>query len=155
SASNMGFKLNYNLRKTAGTTATNWVGLPYFWSGTNAQDVCNDIGAAATQVSRYDETTDTFVTWVCGNVGTPFSLTAGQAILVKVTTDNTNWIIVGSHNDTATVTLLKTGGTTATNWTAVPYHTTATNAQGICAQIPNATQISRYDETTDTFVTWV
>src|SRR5262249_5947652 len=82
-------------------------------------------------------------------------LTAGQAILVKVTTDNTNWIIVGSHNDTATVTLLKTGGTTATNWTAVPYHTTATNAQGICAQIPNATQISRYDETTDTFVTWV
>jgi hypothetical protein len=154
-ASNMGFKLNYTLKKTAGTTATNWVSLPFFWSGANAQAVCTDIGAAATQIGRYDETTDTFVSWVCGNVGTPFTLTSGEAIFVKVTTDNTSWVIVGSHNDSASVTLKKTAGTTATNWVSTPYHTTATNAQGICTQIANATQIGRYDETTDTFVSWV
>ena len=78
-ASNMGFKLTYTLKKTTGTTDTNWVALPYFWSGTNAQDVCNDIGPNATQVGRYNEDTDTFTSWACGNVGTPFTLTAGEA----------------------------------------------------------------------------
>lgn len=153
-ASNMGFKLTYMLKKTAGTTATNWMSIPYFWSGANAQDICNDIGAAATEVGKYNESTDTFTAWACGNIGTPFALTPGSAIYVKVTTNNTPWVIVGSHNDTLSINLTKTAGTTATNWISVPYHTTATNAQGICSQIPNATEIGRYNEGSDTFQAW-
>jgi hypothetical protein len=153
-ASNMGFKLTYNLKKTPGRTNTNYVALPAFWSGSNAQDVCNDIGAAAVQIGIYDEATDTTTSYACGGGGTNFPLTSGQGIFVKVTTDNTPWVIVGSHNDTLSIPLQKTAGRTNTNYVAVPYHTTATNAQGICNQIPQAVQIGKYDEPTDTTISY-
>lgn len=155
-ASNMGFKLNYTLHKTSGTTNTNWISLPYFWSGTVAQDVCTDIGATAVQIGEYDESTDSFISYVCGGGGTNFSLSAGRAIFVKVNTDGVQWIIVGSHNDAATVTLTKTSGTTNTNWIAIPYHTNVGDAQGLCTNIGGtAVQIGIYDESTDAFTSYV
>ena len=87
-ASNMGFKLNYTLSKSSGTTATNYVSIPYFWAGAHAQDVCDDI-TGATEVGRYIEATDTTEPWTCGGFGIPFSLTKGQGVYVKVASDAT------------------------------------------------------------------
>lgn len=153
-ASNMGFKLTYPLKRTAGTTGTNWVSLPYFWSGTTSQDICNDVGVGtATEVGKYNENNDTITAWACGGRGTPFSLSPGQGVYVKVTSA-TNWIVVGSHNDSAAVPITRTAGTTGTNWTSIPYHTTSTNAQGICSQVTGATEVGRYNEGTDTITAW-
>ncbi len=151
-ASNMGFKLVYQLHATAGSTGTNWVSLPYYWSGTTAADVCNDI-TGATEIGMYNESTDLFSTWTCGGKGTPFSLTPGEAVIARAP-DLTNWTLVGSHNPALAITLYATAGTTGTNWVSVPYHTSATTAASICTEIPTATEVGKYNESTDLFSTW-
>lgn len=154
-ASNMGFKLSYNLRKVAGTTGTNWVSLPYFYSATTAKNVCNDIGANASQVGRKDSATDVNTTFPCIAGGPGFTLNEGEAIFVKVSTDNTPWVIVGSHDDSKQLTLRKVAGTTGTNWVSIPYHTTSTTAKGVCNDVgANASQVGRKDAATDVNTTF-
>jgi hypothetical protein len=155
-ASNMGFKLNRVLTKTSGRTNTNWVSLPFLWiPGATSNTVCTDIGSAASEVGKYSESTDTFTTFVCGGFDTPFNINPGEAIYVKPTTNNTSWIIVGAHDDTFVVNLKKTPGRTNTNWVSIPYHATAATSQDLCTQIPAATEIGKYNESTDTFTTFV
>jgi len=152
-ASNMGFKLTYALTKV-GNAQMNWVSLPYYWgTGATASTVCTDIGANATQVSHWVKATETYEDWLCGS-GTDFTIAPGEAIMVKVSTA-TNWVIVGSHNPSQTVNLQKLGNSQM-NWVSVPYHTTRTNASGICTDVGvNATQVSHWVRATEQFEDWL
>lgn len=144
-ASNMGFKISIPL---AAGTANNWVSIPYYNSYSNAGAMFADI-TNASQVSRWDNTGAAFQSWN-GARGTNFTVTAGEAYLVKVSSA-TNWIVVGSHNPSLVISL--TAGT-ANNWVAVPYHTTAANAGALFTQITNASQVSRWDNTGAAFQSW-
>lgn len=155
-ASNMGFKLNKTLTKTSNTTNTNWVSLPYEWIPlATSETVCSETAGTLSQVGKYNESTDTITAFSCGGQSTPFDIVPGEAIFVTPVTNNVSWIIAGSHNDTMTVTLKKTAGRTNTNWISVPYHSTALSSQDICNQVPAATEIGKYNESSDTFTTFV
>jgi hypothetical protein len=155
-ASNMGFKLSYSLTNSG--TSTNWVSLPYFWgSSATSATVCSDVGTGtqATEVGMYDPASNSFSpTWACGDTSnTPWGLTAGKAIYVKVSS-GTTWTIVGSHDPSLALPLTNAG--TSTNWVSIPYHTTATDSQTICTQVGgNATEVGAYDPATNAFTpTW-
>lgn len=66
--------------------ANNWVSVPYHKTATDASTLYTE--AAASQVSRWDNTAGALQTWT--GRGTNFTLTAGEGILMKVTT-NKNW----------------------------------------------------------------
>jgi hypothetical protein len=133
-ASNMGFKLVYPLSNT-GTYQLNWVSLPYYWgTSATASAVCTDIGANAFSVSHWVRASESYEEYDCPIAyGTDFSLTPGEALVVKVA-GATNWTIVGSHNPGTSYGLTNTG-TYQLNWVSVPYHTTAATASALCADI--------------------
>ena len=147
-ASNMGFKLTYSLTK--GRDGNNWVSLPYYFgSSWDAADLCTDIGVAS-EVGFFDEGTNTVnPSWICGDVGTPFTLDthAGKASYVKVASAS-SWTIVGSHDPSKTLNLTKAKD--GNNWVSLPYHTTGTDAQSICTEISNASEVGLFDEGTNT-----
>lgn len=144
-ASNMGFKIDISL---TGGGAYNWVSLPYYNSYTDAGSIFSDV-PNCTQVSRWDTTTGAFQTWN-GSRGTNFTVDEGEAYLVKVSSAS-NWIVVGSHDPSFALSL-QAGG--AYNWVSVPYHTTATDAGTLFSQIPNCSQVSRWDTASGSFQTW-
>jgi hypothetical protein len=164
-ASNMGFKLNYNLTNS-GTVQTNWVSLPYFYltAPVTAEMACDDIGGTCATlgnciVGHWVEATDTDVYWSCQTAkGTPFTITAGEAIYVKVNAPEA-WTVVGSHDPSLNISMTNTG-TVQTNWISVPYHTTALNAEDLCDQIGGTCAtlgnciVGHWVETSDTDVYW-
>lgn len=141
-ASNMGFKITIPL---AAGGYSNWVSLPYYNSYTTAASIFGDI-TGCTQVSRWDNPSGTYQSYTGGR-GTGFNVTPGEAYLIKVSSA-TDWIVVGSHDPSLALTL-SAGG--ASNWVSIPYHTTATTASGLFGQIPNCTQVSRWDNPSGTY----
>jgi len=163
-ASNMGFKLNYEL-VAAGTkgslTGRQLVALPdNRQSGmNNAKAWIDDIGLAATQrLERYKITTDTYEfysgrTLASGQVN--FALTPGEGYRVRMNT-TTNYIVVGSDNPATPYSLFKTGDSgslSGRNMFAYNYHQTAINAKALIDEIglANVQRIERYKTTTDTY----
>ena len=140
--SNMGFKISIPL--TAGWS--NFVSLPYYTSYTDAASLFADIPNVSA-VSRWNNSTGNWEDWT--GSGTNFAVIPGEAYVVRVTTTG-NWIVVGSHKPA--LGLAMTQG--YSNFIAVPYHTTATNAQALLAQIPNATAISRWNNATGNWEDW-
>jgi hypothetical protein len=141
----MGFKISIPL--TAGG-ASNWVSIPYYNSYTNAASIFNDISNCA-QVSRWNIPTRSYQNWF-GSAGTNFNVTPGEGMVVKVST-GVNWIVVGSHNPSLAISLTAGG---ASNWVAVPYHTTATNAATLFNDIANCAQVSRWNIPTRAYQNW-
>lgn len=142
-ASNMGFKLNYVLLGSTdpgSASGTNYVSLPYnpqVGIG-NAQELFKDIGAeggAVTELQRHLRASNTFEVYklVPGGVGvTNFVLTPGEGYIFNMAGGAFNYIIVGSHNPAATVTLEGTGvggSASGTNYYAHPYHGVAATAK--------------------------
>jgi hypothetical protein len=150
-ASNMGFKLVYPLSAAAGgNTGTNWVSIPYFNSFTTASTVFADIPNCV-QVSHYVRASDTYEDYTGGPFDPDFTVAKGEAVLIKVSA-NSNWTIVGSHDNAFAVPLnAAAGGNTGTNWVSLPYHTNKTNASTLFAEIPNAVQVSHYVKANDTY----
>jgi hypothetical protein len=143
--SNMGFKISIPL---AAGGASNWVSIPYYNSYTDATSIYNDV-PGATQVSRWDNPTGSIQTWT--GRGTNFAVTPGEAYVIKVSAP-TNWIVVGSHNPSLSLSLAAGG---ASNWVSVPYHATATDASTLFTQLgANVTQVSRWDNPTGSIQTW-
>ena len=153
-ASNMGFKLVRPLTNT-GNFQLNWVSLPYYWgTSATASTVCSDIGVNASEVDRWDKVGEAYQAWVCGSSGTDFSISPGEAVMVKVTSAS-NWTIVGSHNPGAVVNLTTTG-VLQLNWVSVPYHTTAATASGLCTDIgANSYEVDRWDTGSEVYQAWV
>ena len=178
-ASNMGFKLSYNL-VNAGTVGNNWVSLPYYYtpadlnsnSLVDAEDLCDDIGgpcaaASSCSIGRWNTATDAPVTWTFqGTRGTPFTLTAGESVFVKVKA-GTTFVVVGSHNPSLGYALAN-AGTVGNNWFSVPYHAnlpdnnanSLMDAEDLCDDIggpcaaASSCTIGRWNTATDAPVTW-
>jgi hypothetical protein len=155
-ASNMGFKLVYQLLTSAGgNSGTNWMAIPFNFPFANAQELYTDIPNCL-EISRYYKDDDTYQTYLAGKGAINFPVTACESYLVKVSTD-TNYVVVGSHDPSVGVCDLKapTFASSGTNWISVPYHTTATNASELYDDIPNCSEISRYWVADDTYQTYL
>lgn len=152
-ASNMGFKLVYPLvAPSAGNTGTNRIAVPYFnsFATQDAAGIWADLPASKVRISRWNTATDTYSNYT-GGLGN-FTITEGQPIIVVVNADS-NWTIVGSHDNAFAVPLLApSAGNTGTNWVSVPYHTNKTDAAGIWGELPaSKVRISRWNTATDTY----
>jgi hypothetical protein len=163
-ASNMGFKLNYQLLATGAGSATgdNVVSLPYNrQSGlNNALDLMNDIGFANVgSVARYLEASNTFETYTGrkGSPGANFALASGDAVFVNMNA-SVDYIIVGSHDPSLAISLDATGVGSATgdNFFSFPYHSTASTALDLMNDIGFASvgSVARYLEASNTLETY-
>lgn len=167
-ASNMGFKLNYQLLQpspgVSSNSGTNVLALPDFKQAgmVNAIDLMNDIGfSSTTNVQKFLTTLDTLTTYT-GRKGTAagFSLDAGQAYYVRMTT-SVNYIVVGSDDPALSYTLFHPTGNpgtsnSGTNFYAYNYHQTATDAIGLMNDIgfASVTNIQKFLTLTDTLTTY-
>lgn len=150
-ASNMGFKINYRLAEPGeavpgGTSlnGTNAVGLPYNPQAgiTTAQALFDDIGSASVQnISKFLQSDNGYAVYSLG--GSDYALSPGEGYFVRMKTGaGTDYIIVGSHDPSLSVSLAGTGqavpgGTSlgGQNFFAPPYHGTATDAQQLADDI--------------------
>ncbi|HNQ79001.1 MAG TPA: hypothetical protein PKJ37_10955 [Acidobacteriota bacterium] len=123
-ASNMGFKLS----QTLSATVAKYVALPFYnsYSTQTAAFLRNDIIAAGgTGVNVYNWNGTAWQRYAGGGVGqVNFALAAGDGYQVVSTADVSNWVIVGSHNPSTTITM----SATVAKYVAVPYHSTSTSA---------------------------
>ncbi|MFB3851563.1 MAG: hypothetical protein ACE14Q_06540 [Acidobacteriota bacterium] len=123
-ASNMGFKLSMSL--SAGVAK--YISLPYYnsYSTQTAAYLRNDIIAAGgTGVNVYNYNGTAWQRYAGGGVGqVNFALTPGIGYQVVSTADVSNWVIVGSHNPSTTISF----DAGIAKYVSVPYHTTSTNA---------------------------
>jgi len=163
-ASNMGFKLNYPLKKVAAGVSLvgkNTIALPDNRQGgmVLAHDLFNDIGGKAqiTRVEQYVKSTDTYAPYTgraLANVD--FSLSMGEGYFVTMIND-INYVAVGSHNPGVPVALKKTAAgisLVGKNLYAMPYNFTGTTAPDLFNDIggkAQVTRIERYILSTDTY----
>ena len=157
-ASNMGFKLNYPLKKAAGgvsKSGTQTIGLPYNRQVgiDTAKDLFADItasGIGVQNIQRFDILTDQNSLYVVG--GANFALDKAAGYLVKVGT-NGDYIIVGSHDPSFTVNLKAAAGGVSKSGTqryAHPYHGVAATAKELFQELsPEVQNIQRFDSLTD------
>lgn len=123
-ASNMGFKLS--MATSAGVPKV--ISLPYYnsYSTQTAAYLRNDIIAAGgTGVSVATWNGTAWITY-SGTLNN-FTLTPGLGYKVQTTNNVSNWIIVGSHNPSTSLSF----SAGVPKVVSVPYHTTATNAAGL------------------------
>ena len=170
-ASNMGFKLNYALTD-GGASGTNSLALPYNpqTSITSAADLEADIeatngagGNEVASISRFLSATDTLQTYAGQLVTNDFNLVAAEGLRIQMNT-GINYLVVGSHDPALVVSLdaLGTNGSASgTNSFGTPYHTTASDAAALEAEIEAAAggidavaSISRFVNATDTLQTY-
>ncbi len=164
-ASNMGFKLNYQmLQTTAGQSksGTTTLALPdNRQTGLNtAKNLMDDVGLANVQnVSRFIKSTDGFQTYTGRKGSGPdFSLTSGEGVFVRMLT-TVNYIVVGSDNPTLAYTLNATQAgvsKSGTNFFAYNYHQTAATSKGLMDDIglANVQNVSRFIKSTDGYQTY-
>ncbi len=142
-ASNMGFKLNKELATTSGggLNGNVWMSLPYNNPYGHYSDLCSQAallstGLARTGVTFINATQTAFTAKsTCGNLNaTTQLLPAGVGFILNNPTGGPlSAIIVGSHNPTQAVTVLKSAP--LGQLVAVPYHTTAVTASDLCVQM--------------------
>lgn len=153
-ASNMGFKINYQL--LAGTNAgsangTNSLALPFnAQTGiTDAATLYNDIGSAVVNnIQMYVESSNGIDVYP----GVNFSITPGEGYFVNVGTD-TDYIVVGSHDPSLSISLepgTDPNSANGTSFIAYPYHSTATTASQLYNEIGSTvvSNIQQYIEST-------
>ena len=129
--SNMGFKLSMGL--TAGQAK--YISLPYYnsYATQDATTLRNDIIAAGgTGVNVYNWDGTAWQRWAGGGLNqVNFALVAGLGYQVKTTNAVTNWVIVGSHDPSVTISF--TAG--QAKYVSVPYHTTSADATALRNEI--------------------
>lgn len=163
-ASNMGFKLNYELQADTvlPNLGANTLALPYNRQAglDTAQQLIDDIGSTVVaNVQRYIKATNSFQTRDAA-AGPNFNLQAGEGYFVFMSTGPTaNYIAVGSHDPTLAVNLEQAGvgGPSDIGATlyAPPYHQTASTAQELINDIgsTNVANVQRYIEATNSYQT--
>lgn len=159
-ASNMGFKLNYQLNAPqAGVSKTglNTLALPDNRQSTvnNAKQLMDDIGFANVEnVQRFTKTSNTFQIYTGRGPGTNFNLLAGEGYYVKMLT-SVNYIVVGSDDPALATTLDQPGGASKTglNLFAYNYHQTAAQAKQLMDDVGFASveNVQRFAKATNTF----
>jgi len=172
-ASNMGFKLNRTLQASlVGTSldGTNSIGLPFNPQVglTNASQWAVDLGgfgAGATNIvniQRFDPSNNGFTAY-SGGRSSNFALEAGVGYRVRVPAGATRgYIIVGSHDPNKTIQLKSSAAGVSldgTNKYAYPYHSTATNASQLAAELGGlspgpVTNVQRFDPSNNGFTAY-
>jgi hypothetical protein len=152
-ASNMGFKLNYPLAVTGTATGTNTLALPYNpqVGMTNASHLFVDMNPAnVLSVQKFLPASDSFQAYGFGS--TDFALVPGEGYLIKAAVDF-NYIVVGSHDPSATVNLQLTGTATGTNVYSPPYHATAATAKDLFLEVgpANVLSVQKFLPASDSF----
>lgn len=157
-ASNMGFKLNYPLKKGAtgvSNSGTQSIALPYNRQVgiDTAQDLFVDAVASGVQVQniqKYDILTDQNEIYFGGQPN--FNLEAGTGYLIKVGND-ADYVIVGSHDPSLVIPLKKGDPGVSNSGTqryAPPYHGVSSTAQDLFLELfPGIQNIQRYDRASD------
>jgi len=162
-ASNMGFKLNYQLLApgAGSNSGTSTIALPYnAQSGiVNASDLQNDIGfAAVANVQLFDEATDGLTSFTGRKGGGPdFPLVAGDANFIKMISA-VDYIVVGSHDPSLSVSLeaAGAGSNSGTNFFSYPYHSTS----GLASELQNdigfaaVANVQNFDPATDSLTSY-
>lgn len=159
-ASNMGFFVAYSLLGEDGSASgTNWMSLPYRTASdlVTASDLFEDLGGAPAviSVSRWDPQTDSLQTYT-GGTENDFPLTAGEGVIVRLTT-STDYEIIGTHDPTVTVTLLgPESSLTGTNQYSVPYNAEATSASELIndigfSSVDSVQRLLRADDTIESY----
>jgi len=151
-ASNMGFKLNYSMERSAAATADGasrtglqWVALPYNQQTNliNANDLILDIGGTSiiAQVAQYVRSGDIPAAYT-GLTGSAFTLTPGDAYYIGLQATALpspySYIVVGSHNPGLGINMLAQSvgvSRTGQNLWSYPYHSTAANAKQIIDEL--------------------
>jgi hypothetical protein len=165
-ASNVGFKLNYQLKATGqplpegGTSKSgfNTIGLPFNpqVGMTNASGLRTDIGSANVQnIQKFLESSDSYQIYSGAKGDVDFALASGEGYFVKMGA-NVDYIIVGSHNPSFQVHLNNTGSEgskSGFNLYAYPYHSTAANASGLRTEIgtANVQNVQKFLRASDSF----
>ncbi len=125
-ASNMGFKLSMTL---PANSVSKYIALPFYnsYSTQTAAYLRNDIIAAGgTTVEVINWTGTTLQRYAGGGIGqVNFNLVPGIGYQIKTIAAVNNWVIVGSHNPSTTISL---EANSISKFLAVPYHTTSTTA---------------------------
>jgi hypothetical protein len=152
-ASNMGFKLVYQVLTASGNSGTNWVSVPYNFPFANAQELYTDV-PNCTEVTRFVRSDDSLQTYLAGKGAINFPIEPGIAYSVKTSAD-TNYVSVGSHDPSHGVGLEAASGNSGTNWISVPYHTTANNAQELYMDVLNCTEVTCFVRSDDSLQTYL
>jgi hypothetical protein len=122
--SNMGFKISMTLT----ANQVKFISLPYYnsYSTQTAAYLRNDVMAAGgTGVNVYNWNGTAWQRYAGGTIGqVNFALQPGIGYEVLSTSDVSNWVIVGSHNPSTTISF--TGN--QVKFVSIPYHTTLTTA---------------------------
>lgn len=170
SASNMGFRIKFRLEPSG---FANWIAVPYFYSpedfGTpsvvDVEDLCRDLGGLTTvaSVSRWDEPSSTFVSWTCGDAGTPFNLVKGTAYgVLNAPGELIEASLLGAHDNAFVFSIPATAGSNL-SWISIPYHhkipdlatPSGVDAEDLCQSIgAAAAAIIRRDATTGTYIAY-
>jgi len=169
-ASNMGFKLNKML-KVGGVVGSpqigkNWTSLPFNNPYPTIAALCSQTGLPIGSLTGAKMTllsvNGLFPVAICGEAtaGT-IAIPAGKGVQIEEPTSASalsSIIIVGSHNPTMSITILKaSSGQQGKYWFSVPYHTTATTVRDLCIQAGlstvgiTAASITRLNATTGLF----
>jgi len=143
-ASNMGFKLNYQLTGPASVggagVGNQLFAIPYFRQTgiDNAANLLFDIGGGAVtpvqSITKYNKIGNSLIVYngrMTSNPSVPFALAAGEGYGV-IMNSNVNYIVVGAHDPSLAVSLtgpVSVGGAGVGNqFFAPPYNITAANA---------------------------
>ena len=130
-SSNMGFKLSMPLT----ANQSKYISLPYYnsYATQNAATLRNDvIAAGGTSVEVFNWNGTAWQRYAGGGIGqVNFALQPGIGYQVKSTSAVSNWVIVGSHNPSTTISFTAN----QSKYVSVPYHTTLTNAAGLRNEI--------------------
>ncbi|MFQ5718074.1 MAG: hypothetical protein ACE5IK_00860 [Acidobacteriota bacterium] len=139
--SNMGFKKNQPL------TAANqdqWVAVPFTGPYANADDLLNLVLGGDGTITRFIPGIPTGFDFWNGSSGNNFAFVPGEAYQFRPgsTSGGTSAIIVGAHDPNQTIPV--GGFTTGVDYlVSPPYHTTATNADDLLADLPGLATVTR------------
>lgn len=151
-ASNMGFKINRSLRNgfvSPGPKNENRISYPYNNPYTTAKLLCNSVGAVGagatgSTVAQLDPATGATVSFACPLAGPGFTPVPQRGVRARLGASGpTSAVLVGSSVESGAGSFYPTliGGFVSTtapkgdNELSVVYHTTRTNAEGICDDI--------------------
>jgi hypothetical protein len=156
-ASNMGFKLNYTLAKSAGGSDAGFTTLALpdnRQTGLNdSKNLMDDIGSASVlELDRYLKATNSYYIYTgrkSGSTppGTAFGLTAGEGYFVKMNT-TVNYIVVGSDDPSLAYALAKSAGGSDAGFNLYQYnyHQTAADSKALMDDVGSASvlEIDKY-----------
>lgn len=138
--SNMGFKKNQSLTLA---NQEQWIAVPYTGPYTNAGDLIDLVLNGSGRITEFVPGTPPTVVFWDGSFGTNFAFKPGHAYQFRPgAAAGTSSIIVGAHDPNAVVPL---GGFSGglDYLISPPYHTTATNAQGLIDEIVGGATVTR------------